>query len=567
MIETIKTYQKAGLSCLPCKLDKSPLLAKNWKENFDLKDFDGVSAIGVKCGNASDGLICMDFDNHFGDAKTILTIFLEIPEVKIIYTKYKLPICSTQSGGFHLLFRTDNFEGNLKLARRPKWDEKTKRFVPDTVIETRGEGGYFCSVPSPGYSVIRNDILDIQKITVSEKITLYNAAKTFNEWIEVVKNEYESGEKPGDIYNKSIGIYEKTKTILKNAGWKEIKENQYTRPGKDKGVSATFNKAAKNIFYVFSSNGYPFEPEKGYSPFQVKALLEYKGDFSVCAKELVEKNKPIKKSNPLPADRLKEILSKSYIDINKVIDKPPVILSFLEENMNNREKRVFTLGNFSAITGKAKSKKTFFLTMVTAALVKNGIIERKFVGNLPEGKRAVVYFDTEQGDYDAYNTAKRVTALSEVDSEHFGAFSLREYTPKERCEIIEYALGRIGQVGFVVIDGIADLSYAINDEEEATRVVSLLLKWTKQYNCHIATVIHQNKNDNFATGHLGSSIMKKCEMIISITKDKGDRYSSIVECEMSRGMDFDKFAFSINEMGLPFINNNIYIEETDKLDF
>jgi hypothetical protein len=61
-------------------------------------------------------------------------------------------------------------------------------------------------------------------------------------------------------------------------------------------------------------------------------------------------------------------------------------------------------------------------------------------------------------------------------------------------------------LGFVVIDGIADLANAINDEIEASRVVSLLMRWTKIYNCHIHVIIHENKADNNATGHLGSSI-------------------------------------------------------------
>jgi len=566
MIETIKLYEKAGLKCLPCRKDKAPLLPGTWNREFELKEFEGVEAIGIKTGKASDGLICMDFDNHFNDAKEILKSFLEIHEVKEIYDKYKLPIQSTQSGGYHLLFRTDNPEGNLKLARRPK--KVDNRYVPDTIIETRGEGGYFCANPTNGYQIIRNDILDIQKITDQEKIIFYNSAKSFNEWHEVRNTEFESGEKPGDIYNNSIEAYDKTRSILINSGWKEIKENQFTRPGKDKGVSATFNKAAKNVFYVFSSNGYPFESEKGYSPFQVKALLEYNGDFSACAKDLGEKYKPSenKKKDVIPQDKLKEILGKCFIDIEKTIDKPPVILYILENDLKNREKRVFTLGNFSAIIGKAKSKKTFFLGMITASLIKNGIIENKFRGQLPENKRRIILFDTEQGDYDAFNSAKRITAISGCNVDYFGAFSLREFNYKERCEIIEYALKTIPGVGFVVIDGIADLAYGINDEEEATRVTGLLLRWTKQYNCHIATVIHQNKNDNFATGHLGSSIMKKCEMIISVTKDKKDKYSSIVDCEMGRGIDFEKFAFSINDKGLPFVNENIECNE-EKLDF
>ena len=143
---------------------------------------------------------------------------------------------------------------------------------------------------------------------------------------------------------------------------------------------------------------------------------------------------------------------------------------------------------------------------------------------------------------------------------NFGAFDLREYSPYERCDIIDRYLIKAGdQTGFIVIDGIADLTNAINDEVEASRVVTLLMKWTKTYNVHICTVIHQNKNDNYATGHLGSSILKKAECVISVTKDESDNSRSEVNCDLIRETyDFDKFAFIINDKGLPeveFVNS------------
>jgi hypothetical protein len=133
-------------------------------------------------------------------------------------------------------------------------------------------------------------------------------------------------------------------------------------------------------------------------------------------------------------------------------------------------------------------------------------------------------------------------------------FNLRPFNPIERCQIIEYAFKVYGdKTGFCVIDGIADLANGINDEEEATRVASMMLRLTKVNNCHIATVIHQNKNDNFATGHLGSSIMKKAEIIISVTKNPQDSSYSEVKCDMSRSAGFEDFSFRINDEGFPEI--------------
>ena len=59
----------------------------------------------------------------------------------------------------------------------------------------------------------------------------------------------------------------------------------WTRPGKRSGTSATLK---DRTFYVFSSNAHPFEPNRGYSPFAVFALLEHGGDYEAAARELGE---------------------------------------------------------------------------------------------------------------------------------------------------------------------------------------------------------------------------------------------------------------------------------------
>jgi hypothetical protein len=256
------------------------------------------------------------------------------------------------------------------------------------------------------------------------------------------------------------------------------------------------------------------------------------------------------------SDWVLDALKSSEVDPSKEVNKPKIIFSIREAGaMQFDNRRVFTLRNFSAIIGKAKSKKTYLLSAISACIIGKRLMWDKFQGGLETDKDLVIYFDTEQGDWDSWNVIRRIAVMA-GNKERFKAFNLRRFSPLERCQIIEFALMMYGdEVGFVVIDGIADLANGINDEDEATRVVSLLLRWTKDYQCHIATVIHQNKGDNFATGHLGSSIMKKCEIIISVTKDAQNAYESVVECNMSRGVDFKPFKLMINNEGLPEIDN------------
>ena len=570
MKKTLETYWKAGLKTLPTGPNKAPHGVKTWLGGVkDLKAYEGAHGIGIICGKESGGLECLDFDNHFGDAKRTLGEF--IAAIKPLYYEHNFPIQSTQSGGYHLLYRCEKVEGNQKLAQKPKWNEREQRFRPDAIIETRGEGGYFVAAPTKDYAVIRNTLLKIPTISPKERDKLIFEAKQFNKWYELTTHESESEGRPGDLFNQDIEAGESAKQALRKAGWNETQRG-WTRPDKKEGISATFGKVAENIFYCFSSNAYPFEPNKAYSPFQVVALLQYNGDFKAFAKDLSERyqmNQPKRKEYAKPEQKPKEagqietILKKAFINVRIPVNKPPLAMEIVNRDLYAQ--RLFTLGNFSAITGKSKSKKTFLSTAMLSAAIINDSIQNKLVGKMPEGKRNVVLFDTEQSEYDAYITAKRAVKMAGLEgSDNFMPFDLREFTPKERCEIIEYTLEKYkDSIGFVVIDGVADLANAINDEEEASRVVSLLMKWTKVYQIHIVTIIHQNKNDNFATGHLGSSVMKKSECVISVEKDKSDKSVSRVTCDLIRGVqDFDDFALKIDDEGLPVM----YFENERKKD-
>lgn len=581
MIDILVKYYSLGLKCLPTKQDKSPNISTTWKDGIeDTELYKNTFGIGIICGKLSGGLECLDFDNHFEDAKDNLSKF--IAEIKDIYNKYHFPIESTMNGGYHLIYRCSKIEGNQKLAQRPKKDEKSQKFRPDTIIETRGEGGYFVASPTPGYKWVRNTVDNIPVISIEDRNTIIEVAKTFNTWFELRKNEYENNNKPGDIFNESTESKSELISCLIGAGWTDLGNGNWQRPNKKVGISATLDKVANNVFYVFSSNAYPFEPSHAYTPFQVLALLKYKGDFKEFARELAEKyniNKPQKRDRSKPEtkvyseNQLEDIMNKSYIDLSIPISRPPTIIKIRDfENGSLNEKRLFTLQNFSAITGKSKSKKSFLGTLFMAAATCNGLLYNKICGYLPLNKPGVILFDTEQSNYDTYKYGKNVMNLIGGNFENFGTWGLREYSPKERCEIIDFILTKYkDNISYVVIDGIADLVNAINDEDEATRVSSLLMKWTKLFNIHITVNIHQNKNDNYATGWIGSYILKKAECIISVTKDQHRPFVSLVECMDIRGTsEFNPFEIEINEQGLPVINENLTLSnhyEVKEIDF
>ena len=225
-----------------------------------------------------------------------------------------------------------------------------------------------------------------------------------------------------------------------------------------------------------------------------------------------------------------------------------------------------TLGNFSASIGKAKSKKTFNVSAMTAAAL-SGKKVLMYEVSLPEDKNKILYVDTEQSKAHCKKTLARILALANIpdstDNDRLEFLSLRKYTPKERIEIIECALATTEGIGLVIIDGVRDLLFDINAPLEATQITSILMRWTDEYQIHIHTVLHQNKGDENARGHIGTEINNKAETIIKVEKEKPDENISKVSAVFTRAQTFPTFAFRINDHILPELVED-YVSEPKK---
>ncbi len=259
-------------------------------------------------------------------------------------------------------------------------------------------------------------------------------------------------------------------------------------------------------------------------------------------------------TEPTEENRFAEILRSSKIHLGDVYPLPPLALTF---SSGDKFLPFGTLGNFSLVTGKAKSKKTFLMCILLAACTGKRVFENTIKCHLGSDKLRKLVFDTEQSKYHVWRTLTRIAKVSGVDSlPDIEVYSLREFTPQERTKVIEYALTEgnpLQDIGIVVIDGIRDLILDINDPKEATDISTKLMRWTTLAHTHIVTVLHQNKGDNNARGHVGTELVNKAESVISVTRDEKNKDISLVAPEDSRDKEFDSFAFGINEEGLPEI--------------
>ncbi len=213
----------------------------------------------------------------------------------------RLVVESTQHGGRHVYYLYEGEAcGNMKLAQRREGEKVV------TLIETRGEGGLFLCAPTPGYEPIQGDLADPPVLTGDERDVLLQAAWDLNEYSPPVFDgpthkagvgrgaavpigqagcSPGMGARPGDDFNRRGDV----RAVLARHGWVRTRApgsdgNEYwRRPGKESGTSATLK---GGVFYVFSSNAAPFEPNRGYSPFAVYSLLNHGGDFEQAARSL-----------------------------------------------------------------------------------------------------------------------------------------------------------------------------------------------------------------------------------------------------------------------------------------
>jgi hypothetical protein len=208
-------------------------------------------------------------------------------------------------------------------------------------------------------------------------------------------------------------------------------------------------------------------------------------------------------------DLFKKFLSHICIkSADKYITPPPVII------INGIA--VASEGNFSASVGKPKSRKTFNVSALTAAMLSG----KKILGykaSMPSGKMRVLYVDTEQSRVHCKKVLDRIIELAGITSKQADKriqfILLREFNPKERRNIIDKALATDQSIGFVVIDGIRDLITDINSPGESVDIINDLMRWTQVYGIHIHTVLHLNKQDDQIRGHIGTELRNCFEFI------------------------------------------------------
>lgn len=251
----------------------------------------------------------------------------------------------------------------------------------------------------------------------------------------------------------------------------------------------------------------------------------------------------------ITSDNIQEVIKYARLNVTEHYPFPPQIIK-----VNGTT--IATVGNFSASTGKPKSKKTFNVSAIVASAL-SGKEVLCYTVCLPPEKKRVLYIDTEQSRPHCHKVLERILRLAGLptDSEcqDIDFLVLREFSPMQRRSIIDCALAERDDYGLVIIDGVRDLLRDINNPGESLDVINDLMRWSSRNNLHIHTVLHLNKADDNTRGHIGTELNNKAETILQITKKIDNEKMSEVKAMHIRDREFAPFAFEIGDDSLPHL--------------
>jgi hypothetical protein len=254
------------------------------------------------------------------------------------------------------------------------------------------------------------------------------------------------------------------------------------------------------------------------------------------------------------------MLKECLVDLDKELAPIETIVHVGFDYRGNKVAAI-TRYECSCIYAPSKAKKSFAKSLIEAAYIGGNTSKytKHFVGTNRED-RYIISVDTEQGEFYAQRSFRRVGEMVGRNYEKYLPIQLRKKSVADRLNLIRWLIYESpykGKIDLITIDGLADLVVNTNDIITSSELAEEVMKWTAE-GLHVCFILHKNNGSQKARGHIGTVSTIKAETLISIdniTDDAGnilEKNTVKISCSHSRGMPFENFYLTVNEQGLPF---------------
>jgi hypothetical protein len=252
-----------------------------------------------------------------------------------------------------------------------------------------------------------------------------------------------------------------------------------------------------------------------------------------------------------------ELIKEATVQFGDKFQKPEPCITVIE---GATEKLFMNYGGISGILGKQKSRKTFLLSLIMSAAIKNGIVDEHLRGHT-FGKTHF-YIDTEQSRYYVNRIAYRICRKLGLDKhpDNLKILSVKGYSPEDRVRILEYVIDNTEEPGLIILDTLHRFIYDFNDLKECIKLLNKLLALADRKNCHFACVLHINPlrkgDEEKPRGHLGTELQNLAESTILISKHRENKNISVVTPRDFRDIEINEYWLCIDQYGIPYLTES-----------
>lgn len=227
-------------------------------------------------------------------------------------------------------------------------------------------------------------------------------------------------------------------------------------------------------------------------------------------------------------------------------------------------KPCFPRGELVALSGKAKSGKTFVSSILMALSYRSQVLS---VERIEPKRLHVLWYDTEQSEESTQDILRnRIIPMTGIAEDQFpmdifDIFNVRAEGYDQRLPLLESAV-RHYHPDLVILDGIRDLIADINDGVVAQACLDRLMHLASDERCCIVCILHQNKSveDRNLRGWIGTELKNKAFEVYECSKSS-ERIFTWGQTDTRKYDILDTLKFAVNDDGIPYLCSEEQLKE------